>query len=474
MSALGFIVCHLPHRPVTCIHYSGIVNQEQYDTTKDIILDLLGWGVPPTYFIDCGVSREAIYYVFSELNLAFPEGFDVSGLVPYVPELLPGSPLMPPPPLPENRGGPTDVSSHHDSPSAVLSKIKTSPGVSQPLDSSPTVDLHDIERQRRQELLARKAVQASRKLRQSTSTDSSNGIFASPVARVEEPPTATAVAVDDFLNSIGSVPNLGNKTRSPSGSSEPQPVSNNMDVQEDNLNGTSSPLDGCTSPPPLSADTSATNETHSSTSGGAPPTSGSSSSFSQMSESDSGTVSHLRIESPSLPSSVPPRRTAKRPVATDFDFDAVPRRNGSLHQPLPKQPRTAFGSIASRRCVIDLSDSDGEDEPIRFPRQSGVELSAHTGERRGKPASFVSPASTKPPTPGTPLSPSILLQKELEIRKMRELIAHREEETRLKKLAVSLPLHMYMRLGWLTLNNRQRRLPTPLVPQLLTKTLLSL
>ena len=468
MSALGFIVCHLPHKPLTCIHCSGTVNQEQYDTIKDVILDLLGWGVPPAHFIDCGVSREAIYYVFSELNLAFPEGFDVSGLVPYVPEFLTGSPLMPPPPLPENRVGPTDMS---DSPSAVSpSKIKTSPGVSQPVDSSPTVDLHDIERQRRQELLARKAVQASRKLRQSNSTDSSNGIFTSPVARVEGPFIATAVAVDDFLNSIGSVPNLGNNTRSPSGSSEPQPVSNSMDVQEDSLNGTSSSMDGFTSPPPLSADTSATNETHSSTSGGAPPTSGSSSSFSQMSESDSSTVSHLRTESPSLPSTVPPRRTAKRPVATDFDFDAVPRRNGSLHQPLPKQPRTAFGSIASRRCVIDLSDSDGEDEPIRFPRQPVVELPGQTGERRGKVSSYVTPASTKPPTPGTPLSPSILLQKELEIRKMRELIAHREEETRLKKLAVSLSCTFTCGYVGLTLNIRQRRLPTRLVPQLLTGT----
>lgn len=36
---------------------------------KEIILDLLGWNVPPEYLINCGLTKEAIYYVFTELNL---------------------------------------------------------------------------------------------------------------------------------------------------------------------------------------------------------------------------------------------------------------------------------------------------------------------------------------------------------------------------------------------------------------------
>jgi hypothetical protein len=55
-------------------------------------------------------------------------------------------------------------------------------------------------------------------------------------------------------------------------------------------------------------------------------------------------------------------------------------------------------------------------------------------DRRSKASNYHSPASTKPPLSGNQ-SPGALVMKELEIRRMRELIAKREEETRLKKLA---------------------------------------
>jgi hypothetical protein len=126
----------------------------------------------------------------------------------------------------------------------------------------------------------------------------------------------------------------------------------------------------------------------------------------------------------------------KRAVATDFDFDAVPRKSGLAYPPT-KQPKTAFVTIASRRCVIDLSDSENEDglSHHRPPHAPGIDQPVTQNDRKGKPTVISSPNAAT--TPSGTVPPSALLQKELEIQKMRELIARREEETRLKKLAVS-------------------------------------
>ena len=83
------------------------MNQEQYDTAKDIVLDLLGWGVPPEYLVDCGLSREIVFYVFLELNLRLPANLDVSGL-PQMDSFYSASPepISPPPTLsPRQRSG---------------------------------------------------------------------------------------------------------------------------------------------------------------------------------------------------------------------------------------------------------------------------------------------------------------------------------------------------------------------------------
>lgn len=113
-----------------------------------------------------------------------------------------------------------------------------------------------------------------------------------------------------------------------------------------------------------------------------------------------------------------------------------------------------------RRCVIDLSDSEGEDgEDVVMGDVSG-----HSKDRWGGRSGFVSPAPIRPtvmtlasasrwtpppisaPTQGVSavvlassgtMSPAALMEKEIEIRKMRELIAQREQN-RLKKVTVCL------------------------------------
>jgi len=61
------------------------VTQRQYDTAKEVVLDILGYGVPPEYLIDCGISKEIIYYVFTELNLRLPSNLDTMGIPSYPP-----------------------------------------------------------------------------------------------------------------------------------------------------------------------------------------------------------------------------------------------------------------------------------------------------------------------------------------------------------------------------------------------------
>lgn len=43
----------------------------EFAEAKEIIIDLLGWNVPVDYLIHCGLTREVIYYVFTELNLRY-------------------------------------------------------------------------------------------------------------------------------------------------------------------------------------------------------------------------------------------------------------------------------------------------------------------------------------------------------------------------------------------------------------------
>lgn len=72
------------------------VTQRQYDTAKEVVLDILGYGVPPEYLIDCGMSKEIIYYVFTELNLRLPSNLDTAGIPPYplAPDVMAASILL--------------------------------------------------------------------------------------------------------------------------------------------------------------------------------------------------------------------------------------------------------------------------------------------------------------------------------------------------------------------------------------------
>ncbi len=178
------------------------MTQAQYNTAKDIVLDLLGCGVPPEYLVSCGLSREIVYYVFIELNLRLPNNLDVTGLPESTAVFGSPEPMSPPshlnqrsdsgvghattpprpvhahPSLPRKPPAPrrTSANAPAEGPASQLSATAPlfvpSASTSIPI-SGEQPSLFDMEQQRRQELLARKAVLASRKLKNAAAASSS-------------------------------------------------------------------------------------------------------------------------------------------------------------------------------------------------------------------------------------------------------------------------------------------------------------
>ncbi|KAF8961852.1 hypothetical protein BDZ97DRAFT_1177217 [Flammula alnicola] len=54
------------------------LSPEELDHAKTLVLDLLGWGVDPEYLVDSGVSSEAIFRIFTDLNLRLPTNLKLS------------------------------------------------------------------------------------------------------------------------------------------------------------------------------------------------------------------------------------------------------------------------------------------------------------------------------------------------------------------------------------------------------------
>jgi hypothetical protein len=484
------------------------VNQVQYDTAKDIILDLLGWGVLPEYLMDCGLSRHIIYYVFSELHLRLPENFDSTGILP-PPQSLSSTPPrarratmgLSSIPLPAHRpsGSPTSVSHSFPShpslpakpptyhppdlpatprvllgtpsePSANANSLVKTPVMQNtaPLQRTSTstpvmTNLHDIEQQRRQELLARKAVIASRKAKQAaaappTPEGQRPGVKDQDVEMTPSVPTET---VDDFLKSIEPTNDVDTPGPAADGTrlaGTRKPSSHSMDVDV-LISGSVSPSD-LTSPSAIGTTRSASctdlpwpaqSSTSSTDGGSAPPTSASSGdSAIDSSTADSDSCHDI---SENLP-----RGTKRRAVASDFvDFEPSRATNGhdypddglSSHSNhlMRRRIGSGFAGVSGmRRCVIDLSDS--EDDGGRT-----ITLDYGEGEHEGRlspePIRILQPSTpnggsgySTPPLSvhvntigaSTSMTPASLVEKEQEIARMRELIKQREQVRR-KKLA---------------------------------------
>lgn len=379
-------------------------------------------------------------------------GFDTAGIPQYSPEFLESLFESQKPAGKPDAVGP--VSRIQEQPvqwtdrQADIPSGSTSIAPSISVSGSPS--LLDIEQQRRRELLARKAVIASRNGKQpqtsaprtpsprSTNASSVNTPFKDvEMASAEITPTAT---VDDFLNTIG--PNQPSTVHKPSESPPPAKTeSDGMNVDEiPGLGGVwpSEELDKpVVEPPPGPVPTSAP-----STSTLPPDTP--SSTGTPTGALSSGESTPLLLED----STIPQRRGTKRPVAADF-VDAerfhthtyYPSFSNGQSQTYPSYAKRKTGGFAgitsARRCVIDLSDS--EDEEYSEDADTPPQPRSLPPSRHGSFNSLFttngsfSTTNTPPPVGGNSLSGATLLEKELEIKRMREMIAQKEQ-MRLRKL----------------------------------------
>ncbi|PCH39993.1 hypothetical protein WOLCODRAFT_162011 [Wolfiporia cocos MD-104 SS10] len=487
------------------------MTQLQYDTAKDIVLDLLGWGVPPEYLVSCGLSREIVYYVFTELNLRLPANLDITGIPPYEPP--PPSAQAPSPhvvnmpqrldfttlqpqrsaSVSRNHVPPTPQTIPHTEGSTSQTMSVLAPAFVPTTTSKPTVDpnLLDMEMQRRQELLARKAVYASRKQKQ----NSTGSVGDSPVATPATPASAesrdvemhdSTKSVDDFLESIGRTSEKEDGT----GTAPPAPVispdaARAMDVDEPipGLSGIDEPGSATSS-----SSSEASTRPRSTPAGDSQPSASTArnSPGRDSTPSSRSTPQRAKSDSPAAGSetdmdAVPglltsqsrsytvdgtmfasgSRRGTKRPVAADFvDMDPDPSHshssNGqdgyhsSFYQPSARRKTGAFAGVSSmRRCVINLSDSedDGSEDESQSYRRRGRPTLHHAAStllqrdntialrppsRTGSSMGIMSPASPLPVG-----SPAALREKEQEILRMKKKIAQVERETRLRKLAAA-------------------------------------
>lgn len=412
------------------------------------------------YLLESGINKSLLYYVFNELNLRLPDSFDMSDIATYTPQTFIRYAA-----LPLQHNGQVSTSLESLAKPSLSSRLTTPPPISDAvalIDRVTVSNLSDMERSRRQELLARKAVQASRKQSRPDARHNSPPVRTTdvPGSRVEKQSDATistdndnpiaripSDSVDDFLNSLGPVHDLNSSfNRIPFKSMVTSENHDGMDVDqtveygeaENTLEELTSSDRSFSEPPPPSTEP--------------PPTSVSSVSTTFSTVPTAAPASKSSIF---LPAPIPARRATKRPVASDFvDFDSSTRKQDAERPPsrsnghgqptvIPRRSlTTSFHNVgALRRCVIDLSDS--EDDDVLYPADQ--QPNPHYSEditrqrrelnRQGKPGVHATPTPFKP---SDTIPPDVLAEKESQIRKMRELIAKREEETRLRKLAVRL------------------------------------
>lgn len=430
------------------------MTEEQYLTARDIILDLLGWGVPPEYLVECGLSREIIYYIFIEYNLRLPSNLDFHGPPPDAPPSAPFATAS------ENTNGHSGL--FQKSPSLSASALPFIPSNSS-APSTPDPALLDREQQRKAELLARKAVKLSRKMKQQNSTssvESQSSDTVTPVASSIGNASATALVhtntVDDFLNSIDPV-DTSNGTVKPSGSVAKPPVrsfsTDAMDVDE--VPGLTGGFNGGTEYTPLPRPPPTRSATMSSLpspkSPVVPPSAVSTTSdrswyapsaFSNgialqygVDDDDLDVVPGLfQTRSPSVETqTMGSRRGTKRPVAADFvDMEPGPSRS-SARAP-PKRRSTGFAGLPQRRCVIELSDTEDEHESSVSYRNGLPSRTESRGPQATTPQTSVAP-TPRINSPAGLINPAALAEKEKEIRKMREAIALKQREQNLRKQA---------------------------------------
>jgi hypothetical protein len=321
-----------------------------------------------------------------------------------------------------------------------------------------------IERQRKEELLARKAAQASRKRKESGPSTSAN-VTTPTGTDTSAKSSASVVNVEDFFNSIelppsdtADVKQESDVLKTPGFVKRPSPEPMSVDeaipgfgrnsfsendqswssTNNTSLHDMSLPRSASASEPSFFVEREKRSSIFSQSLENLPIRSRSDGTPQLARDYEPGS---RRSSSTPQPTAPIPRRGTKRPVAADFDTEPVaksytplgPSRTGSgtgfsngtgYHHPNPHVRRKMNGAVAggfaslnnARRCVIDVSDSEDDSSEDEIPSS-------------GTPPQGVGAG-------GAQLSArDSALALELEIERMRKIIREREEK-KLRKQAV--------------------------------------
>ena len=508
-------------------------DQDIFDA-KIIILDILGWGIPAQYLLDFGVTPVFVVVCMTELRLRIPEVLDViideaereaahiqedsegpdlaenqptslKFTTPHPPPIntafsmatstgslsspvtstLPSRPsFLPPKPPTSSPPAPLDSNMPNTSaPSIPMSSTAT-------LAHSVSIDPKDLEQQRKQELLARRAVMQSR--RGKSVTASPTMAPSAPITpTVVRSPPANDIQIDMFIADVIS------KSGAHNGPLAAGPADHYVE----------SPVEGVDtdfehpSSHHAQEHSGEPHRPHDTISGGAPvpPSSGGPSQFgfpghpnlmfpggtglntpalsafmspramdSPYIESPLSEIGTLPIHAQPLPHANQPRpnaivsnsslkRVGKRPVAADFvDYVATesssstgplsypPSRSSTYHENgPPHKRRKQFGPVMPPRLVIDVSDeeeSDGE----------GPEDIPGLATTRMRQLTSITPTpsdrATSVPTEKVGSDAQTWEQKQAEIAELRELIRVREglkrEGLRTQSTLPALPVQL--------------------------------
>lgn len=405
------------------ILFDATVTDEEIFQAKVLVLDILGWGVPAVYLLECGISELAVVVCLSELKLRIPKVLehlidqaeqDIRRAAEAI-SVQTGSQNRPQTPL-----SATAAPFHPTLQQPVAS-------TSQQHAATKPVDLNDIEQQRRQELLARRAVLQSMQKAKGISSqfDADHGLpgsSASTVSALPTPPIQDG-EVDAFLADL--IPDgdvvMENGQQHEQLEVEQALVGQSEDESRSRTRSPPTPHDtlsaqyGNYSAPPRFATDTTNGWTDYAAPGSAP-------------------------SSHTYPSRFQPsanqRRNAKRPVAADFvEYASQDTSGASTSRVAPPRSYTTdsnnsakrrrhFGPSTQHRLVIELSDDDGESA-------NGDEDDAQT-----QPASTTAATTAPSSAPREGSAPvddeklRLLEQKQKEIERMHERIRRLEERKR--------------------------------------------
>lgn len=348
---------------------SRLVSNEDIFEAKVVILDILGWGVPSQYLLDCGISALVVVVCLSELKLRIPR--DLENLIDQA-ELI----------VHDRKGqnaslGPT--------PRPNL----PAPGARHPLPaipapqsgaSTPPIDLDDIEQQRKQELLARRAaLQSMKKSKQSeppSRYDYGTEVSSEPQANDATMLPVQETEVDAFLADV--IVDEEDTNAEDNQHYERMEVEQALVVEEPEEEMSASASNGqasSTHPHPAQSPQPQPPEPQSPVPAASLPAMPQNH---DLTGSDiivdrtlppSANASHIRPQSNN-----PNRRNSKRPVAADFvAYAPQDPSTGSMPVSAPTRSFTSdsnsnaalrrrnFGPSVQQRLVIDLSDDEGSD-----------------------------------------------------------------------------------------------------------------